>query len=201
MEKIIKSGKDCEVLLEEILKENSLDKDNIVYKTNYKKGKLFQGNLYEVVVYKKNTIIEEIKNFLQAILEKMGLEISFEIITKDEKTTIKMYSNNNSILIGKEGRTLKALETLAKQKILNETGIYYKFNLDVANYKEKIQKNIERLAKITAKEVIKTKIPVALDNMSSYERRIVHNILSDFKGINTESEGEEPNRHVVIKPE
>ena len=50
-------------------------------------------------------------------------------------------------------------------------------------------------------EVAKTKIPVALDNMTSYERRLVHNILTDFKGVKTESEGEEPNRHVVIKPE
>ena len=68
-------------------------------------------------------------------------------------------------------------------------------------YKEKIAKSIERLAKNTAREVAKTKIPVALDNMTSYERRLVHNILTDFKGVKTESEGEEPNRHVVIKPE
>ena len=112
-----------------------------------------------------------------------------------------MYSNNNPILIGKNGQTLKALETLAKQKIQNETGIYYKINLDVSNYKDKIKRNLERLAINTAKEVVKTKIPVALDNMTSYERRIIHNKLTDFKGVKTESEGEEPNRHIVIKPE
>ena len=201
MEKIIKDGKETELVLEEILTENNLTKDEIVYTSHDKKGKLFQGNLKEVTVYKKTDINDAIKEFLKEIIENMGLEVSFEVVTKDERTTIKMYSNNNPIIIGKSGHTLKALETLAKQKIQNDTGIFYKINLDVSNYKEKIQKSIERLAKNTAREVAKTKIPVALDNMTSYERRIVHNVLTDFKGVKTESEGEEPNRHVVIKPE
>ena len=201
MEKIIKDGKETELVLEEILTENNLTKDEIVYTSHDKKGKLFQGTLKEVTVYKKTDINDVIKEFLKEIIENMGLEVSFETTTKDERTTIKMYSNNNPIVIGKNGHTLKALETLAKQKIQNDTGIFYKINLDVSNYKEKIQKSIERLAKTTAREVAKTKIPVALDNMTSYERRIVHNVLTDFKGVKTESEGEEPNRHVVIKPE
>lgn len=201
MEKIIKDGKVTELVLEEILAENNLTKEEIVYTSHDKKGKLFQGTLKEVTVYKKTDINNSIKEFLKEIIENMGLEVSFEITTKDERTTIKMYSNNNPIIIGKNGHTLKALETLAKQKIQNDTGIFYKINLDVSNYKEKIQKSIERLAKTTAREVAKTKIPVALDNMTSYERRIVHNVLTDFKGVKTESEGEEPNRHVVIKPE
>ena len=201
MEKIIKDGKETELVLEEILTENNLTKDEIVYTSHDKKGKLFQGTLKEVTVYKKTDINNSIKEFLKEIIENMGLEVSFEVVTKDERTTIKMYSNNNPIIIGKNGHTLKALENLVKQKIQNDTGIFYKINLDVSNYKEKIQKSIERLAKTTAREVAKTKIPVALDNMTSYERRIVHNVLTDFKGVKTESEGEEPNRHVVIKPE
>ena len=201
MEKIIKDGKVTEEVLEEILAENNLTKDEIVYTSHDKKGKLFQGTLKEVTVYKKTDINNSIKEFLKEIIENMGLEVSFEVVTKDERTTIKMYSNNNPIIIGKNGHTLKALENLVKQKIQNDTGIFYKINLDVSNYKEKIQKSIERLAKNTAREVAKTKIPVALDNMTSYERRIVHNVLTDFKGVKTESEGEEPNRHVVIKPE
>ncbi len=201
MEKIIKEGKEVDVILDEILTENNLSKDEIIYTVSDKKGKLFQGNLKEVTVYKKETINNEIKNYLKEIIENMGLEVSFELSTKDERTTIKMYSNNNPILIGKNGQTLKALETLAKQKIQNETGIHYKITLDVSNYKDKIKRNLERLAINTAKEVVKTKIPVALDNMTSYERMIIHNKLTDFKGVKTESEGEEPNRHIVIKPE
>ena len=201
MEKIIKEGKEVNVILDEILTENNLSKDEIIYTVNDKKGKLFQGTLKEVTVYKKETINNEIKNYLKDLVENMGLEVKFELSTKDERTTIKMYSNNNPILIGKNGQTLKALETLAKQKIQNETGIHYKITLDVSNYKDKIKRNLERLAINTAKEVVKTKIPVALDNMTSYERMIIHNKLTDFKGVKTESEGEEPERHIVIKPE
>lgn len=201
MEKIIKEGKEVDVILDEILNDNNLSKDEIIYTINDKKGKLFQGNLKEVTVYKKETINNEIKNYLKELIENMGLEVSFELSTKDERTTIKMYSNNNPILIGKNGQTLKSLEILAKQKIQNETGIHYKITLDVSNYKDKIKRNLERLAINTAKEVVKTKIPVALDNMTSYERMIIHNKLTDFKGVKTESEGEEPNRHIVIKPE
>ena len=201
MEKIIKEGKEVDVILDEILSESNLTKDEIIYTVNDKKGKLFQGNLKEVTVYKKETINNEIKNYLKDLVENMGLEVKFELSTKDERTTIKMYSNNNPILIGKNGQTLKALETLAKQKIQNETGIHYKITLDVSNYKDKIKRNLERLAINTAKEVVKTKIPVALDNMTSYERMIIHNKLTDFKGVKTESEGEEPERHIVIKPE
>ena len=71
--------------------------------------------------------------------------------------------------------------------------------LDVGNYKEKRAKNIEFLAKRLAREAYKTKTEVTMDSMNSYERRIVHEILSDDKYVYTESIGEEPNRKVVIK--
>lgn len=200
MEKITKEGKEVEVVLEEILTENNLSKDDIISTHSLKKGKLFQGNVYEVNVYQKKDINEEIKNYLKEVVENLGLEVSFEILNKDERTTIKMYSDNDPILIGRNGQTLKALETLAKQKIQNETGIYYKINLDVSDYKDKIVRRLEYLAKRTAKEVARTQAPAVLDNMTSYERRIIHSALADFKGVKTESEGEEPNRHIVIKP-
>jgi spoIIIJ-associated protein len=111
-----------------------------------------------------------------------------------------MYSNNNSILIGHNGQTLKALTTVVKQVIYNEIGEYPYLILDVENYKEKQVKYLERLAKNIAREVGHTKNPVELENMNSYERRIIHNILSDNKYVYTESIGEEPNRHVVVKP-
>ena len=75
----------------------------------------------------------------------------------------------------------------------------FKFVLDVSNYKKHKEKRLMLLAKNIAKEVLKTGVEVNLDPMNSYERRIVHNTLSNFKNIVTESSGEEPNRYVVIK--
>ena len=130
----------------------------------------------------------------------MGLDVSFESKIREKQITIKMYSDNNSILIGKSGQTLQALTTVLKQIVYNETKQYPYLILDVEYYKEKQVKYLERLAKNIAREVAQTKNEVALENMNSYERRVIHNILTDNKKVYTISEGEEPNRHVIIKP-
>ena len=131
----------------------------------------------------------------------MGLNVNFETKLRDGIIYIKIYSSNNSVLIGREGNTLKALETIVKQKLNTEFNIRAIINLDVENYREKQQNRLERLAKNLAKEVLKTKTEIHLDNMNAYDRRIIHNALTNFKGIKTISEGEEPERHVIIKPE
>ena len=201
MEKISKTGKVFDETLAEILKENDLKKEEVVYTTGETKKSLFKGETVEVIVYKKSDIYTAIKEFLKELLCNLGLEVSFEIQSKDDRTVIKMYSDNNNILIGHNGNTLRALETIVRQKIQIETGIHFGISLDVENYKDKKISRLERLAKQTAKEVAKTKIPVKLENMNAFERRVVHNILTNFKGVTTKSEGEEPNRHVVISPE
>ena len=78
--------------------------------------------------------------------------------------------------------------------------IYPYLNLDASDYKDKQVSHLERLAKNIAREVRNTGREVVMDNMNSYERRIVHNVLTDFKGVTTISEGEEPNRHIIVKP-
>ncbi|MBE6148779.1 MAG: KH domain-containing protein [Firmicutes bacterium] len=198
MERISKSGKDFEDTLNAILEENNLTKEDVIYTTGEVKKGLFKGETTEVIVYKKEEIYSFAKEFLKEVINNLGLEVSFEIKKQDDRVVIKMYSNNNNILIGHNGNTLRALETLLKQKIQVETGIHFSISLDVENYKDKKVARIERLAKQTAKEVARTKVDAHLENMNAYERRIVHNILTNFKGVSTKSEGEEPNRHVVI---
>ncbi|MCI8568073.1 MAG: hypothetical protein HFG48_01995, partial [Bacilli bacterium] len=89
---------------------------------------------------------------------------------------------------------------VAKQAVASEIECSFPFIIDVSEYKEKQQKNIERIAKQIAREVAKTKIPAKLDPMNSYERRLVHTVLADNKRVYTESEGSTPNRYVIIKP-
>ena len=111
-----------------------------------------------------------------------------------------MFSDNNAILIGKNGRTMASMQQLLRQTIKNKLNIKINIILDVEEYKIKQQKNIERLAVKLAKDVVRTNIEVKMDSMNSYERRLVHSRLADFDGVTTESTGEEPNRCVVIKP-
>ena len=151
-------------------------------------------------VIKKEDVLEYIKELIKNITKMMGLTVNMEVKKRDDNVTISLYSDNNAILIGKDARTLNALTTIIKQAIHNQIGTYYNFVLDVSEYKEKQQFFIERAAKKTAKEVARTKVEAKLEPMNSYERRIVHNALTNFRGVYTESEGEEPNRCVVIKP-
>ena len=193
------SGKDYEKVLEEILKENELKEEDIVYKSFTKKGGIFKGTTNVVTVVKLEDICEYVKDFLSDLLRRMGLDVTFESRIRDKQIYIKMFSDNNSILIGKNGQTLSALQLIVRQIIIKETKILPYIILDVENYKDKKNENLERLARRTAKEVRATGIDASLENMNSYERRIVHNALTDFKGVTTISEGEEPNRHVIIK--
>lgn len=201
MEKIIKEGKDFKETLIDILEENNWNKEDVIYTSREKKGKLFQGNVIEVIVYSKSNIYDEVKEYLSEIIKGLGLEVNFEVSVNDDRTIIKMYSDNNSILIGRNGQTIKALELLVRQMLQSKYNIRFKISLDVENYKINKERNLIRMAKEIAKEVASTKVEASLDNMSSYERRIIHNALTEFKGVKTESEGEEPNRHIVIKPE
>ncbi len=153
-----------------------------------------------IEVIKKEDVIEYIKELLKNITKYMGLTINMEVKKRDDNVSIAIYSDNNGILIGKNARTLSALTTIVKQAVYKEIGTYYNFVLDVSEYKEKQQFFIEKTAKKVAREVAKTKIEAKLDPMNSYERRIVHNALTNYRGVYTESEGEEPHRYVVIKP-
>ena len=116
------------------------------------------------------------------------------------KSTYILYSDNDSLLIGKNGKNLQALSKVVSQALTKQINQSFKFMLDVNDYKEKQEKKLIRLAKNIAREVKESKVEAKLDSMNSYERRIIHNTLTNNKYVYTESVGEEPNRCVVIKP-
>ena len=153
-----------------------------------------------VKVIKQDEIVDFIKDTLNEITKNMGVNINLEVRKRNETISIKIFSDNNAILIGKNGRTISALQNLIKQMVYNVLEEKISIILDVENYKEKRIKSLEYLARNTAKEVSKTKIEAKLDSMNSYERRIIHEALSNNRYVYTESTGEEPNRCVVIKP-
>ena len=192
-------GKTREEAKEKALEALNVSETEIFYKEEEIKGKLFKATTYKCSVIKISDIAAFLKEKLAELLEKMGIESQFETNVREEQINIKMYSDKNNILIGKNGQTLMAIQTVLRQMVHNEIGMYPYILLDVENYKEKKISNLERTAKRIAKEVQKTKIDVSLDNMNSYERRIVHNVLTKCKNISTTSAGEEPNRHIVIR--
>ncbi len=199
MEKYEFVGKTREEAIDAALAELNVEEKDLIINEKEQKGGLFKSKKVVVEVIKKSDIVDFIKESLINITKAMGVKSNIEVKVRDDVLNIVLYSDNNNILIGKNGRTIDALSLIIKQMILNEVGEPFKFNLDVAEYKLKQQKRLEHLVKRTAREVAKTKIDAKLDPMNSYERRIVHNVLNDDKYVYTESEGEEPNRYVVIK--
>lgn len=194
------SGKDYDETLKLALDTLGVNETEVIIAKEEKKGGLFKGNIYELTVTPLTDVIEYIKSYLTDVLTSMGLEVTFESKIRDRQIQIKMYSNDNPILIGKQGRTLSCLQTVCRQAAKTKFGTTPYISLDVENYKDKQLMYLEKTARRIAKEVSQTKVPVEMDNMNSYERLIVHNAVSKFEDVYTESVGEEPNRHVVIKP-
>ena len=201
MQEYIYEGQDKEELLKQALEELDLTEDDVLYSVTKDKVGLFKKEVVKLHVYKMTEVLSFIKHYLEELTDDMGLEVSFETQVREKQITVRMYSDNNNILIGKQGKTLQALTTVVKQVVKNATGVYPYILLDVSNYKENQEKYLIRAAKTIAKEVEETKNPVTMENMNSYERRIIHNYISEhFKTVYTESEGVEPNRHIVVKP-
>ena len=172
--------------------------NNLYIKEIESSTKLFnKKSIIEVI--KKEDVLEHIKDLVKDITTLMGLTINMEVKKRDENLTITIYSDNNALLIGRNAKTLEALNTIVKQSVYKEIDENYKFILDVSEYKQKREWNLEKMAKQIAREVAKTGVEAKLDPMNSYERRIIHNTLTNNKKVYTESEGEEPNRYVVIR--
>lgn len=199
MELYVFEGKDENIIKEKAYESLSLTEQDLLFKKEKIKGGLFKSEVFKYSFVKIVDVQKFLVDYLNDLISQMNIKANVESNIREKQINIKIYSDNNPILIGKNGKTITALTTLSKQAIFNYIGIYPYLNIDVENYKEKQMFYIERLAKNIAKEVKQTGIAVEMENMNAYERRIVHNALSKFTGITTESEGEEPNRHIVVK--
>lgn len=199
MKKTIYEGKNYEEALNNALDSEKVSEDNLIINILEEKNTLLK-KLVKIEVINYNDIVDFAKEKINEILKLMNLECNLEVRRREQSITIKIFSDHNAVLIGRKGSTIAALQTIIRQILYKETNQNIPLILDVENYKEKRVKNIEWLAKKTAREVAKTGIEVKMDSMNSYERRIIHSILSEDKYVYTESTGEEPNRCVVIKP-
>ncbi len=200
MEKFKYEGKTLEEALNVALYEMNVNENEIIYTEKEEKKGLLKGKKIVIECVKLSDVGTLAKEVLQEVLENMGVKkAKIEVKTKDSVITLNVHSENNAIIIGKKGHILNAIQTYIKQAINTETSNFVKIIVDVENYKEKQIYFLQRDAKKVAKEVLRSKERVELDPMTSYERKVVHDALSTFKNISSNSEGEEPNRRIVIE--
>lgn len=192
-------GKNAEEVKEKALKDLNKEETDLYIKESEEEGGLFKSKKVKLEILTKDEVIKYLKELLLDIVGKMGIQANVEAKIRENSLKLSLFSDNNAILIGKGGRTIESLQTILKYAVLNTTHFHVNISLDVEDYKEKQLKRIETVAKRTAKEVLATGVEARMDSMNSYERRLVHEEVSKIDGVYTVSEGDEPNRYVVIK--
>lgn len=151
-----------------------------------------------IETYGVSDVISFAKEYLLTIISNYDLEGTVTEKYENNIIHLTIDTNHNSILIGKNGKTLQALNDVCRYAVASKFKRHYRILLDINEYKNEKYAKLSRIAKRVAKEVLHTKQTVHLDPMPADERRIVHNTLTKFRNISTQSEGNGNRRHIVI---
>jgi spoIIIJ-associated protein len=201
---ITAKGQTVELAVEDALRQLNTSKDrvdiNIVDEGKRGFLGLFGNRPAVVEVVLKKDPIQECEEYLRNIIRDMGVEVEISKIVKGREVEFTISGDDVGVLIGKRGNTLNSLQYLTKLVANRNTKQYIGITLDAENYRSKRKSTLESLSYRLAKQVSNTKKRVVLEPMPSFERKIIHQSLSNHQGINTTSEGNEPHRHVVISP-
>lgn len=168
-----------------------------------KKGFLGRGKSYEVEVKVTIDGVTKGKEYLQTIVDSFNANGYIEKIVKEDTVEYNVnVEEMNGMLIGKNSKHLIAIQTLLNI-VVNK---YYNEDeqktviLDIGGYRKRRVANLERMAVEFGKQLSKTKQEIKLDNLNAYERKVIHTKLATWDDIETHSEGEEPNRYLIISP-
>lgn len=163
-------------------------------------GELPEGINCEALIDVNLTL--EGKKYLEGILKALGVgyQIEARSVGGEKEIHFVINSDENPLLIGVKGKTLEAFQILVRNLISNYTSERTIVSLDIGSYKKSRIQQLEIIATKTAKEVAKTKIEAKLKPMNAFERHVIHEKLSDWRDVYTESEGEGEERAIVIKP-
>jgi spoIIIJ-associated protein len=138
---------------------------------------------------------------LTKMFEKMNIEVTIEMSKRNtNEVEYRINSNENPILIGKNGKTLENIQFYVRHIVNSYSDERQIVLVDVGGYKANRKRQLEILATKTAKEVARSRVEAKLRPMNAYERRIIHTKLADWRDVSTVSEGEGHDRHLVIKP-
>ena len=142
---------------------------------------------------------QKLLNFVEDLIKKMGYEVTVEILFReDKKIGIKLTSSSSSILIGRKGKNLDAMQLLTNVYAGHLGREDVRVILDIENYRVRREENLVHLAYTTADKVRSSRQSILLEPMNPFERRVIHSALQNDRYVTTHSEGEEPYRHVVV---
>ncbi len=193
----------------EALQELNADRDDVEIEILDEGNKGFLGILgskqakvrVELIEKPEANKLEAALEFTRELLSKMG--ISAEVQGEEDSESIKLQIDGDDlgILIGRRGQTLDSLQYIVSLAVNRQTeGEWNRIQIDVGDYRVRREESLRSLASRAASKVEKNGRRLALDAMNAAERRIIHQALQDFPGVETRSEGQDPYRRVVILP-
>lgn len=140
--------------------------------------------------------------FLQDIISYFNVgEITInEYEGAERELILDINGDDLAIIIGQRGSTLESLQQIISTLCFKKLGFYYPIIVDVEGYKSRQRIKLENMAKNIAKKVVKTQKPYSFYPMNPYKRRIVHTVLSKNNKVETHSEGEGRDRHIIVSP-
>lgn len=149
----------------------------------------------------REAAIEAVQDYVLEIVTQLGIDATVSAESLGHRQVrLAFETEKEGLLIGKHGRTINALQSLAQLFLNHHGAAHVVVELDVANYRERRQATLARLADNTAREVVATGKPIYLDPMPSFERKQIHAALAQNHYVTTYSAGKEPHRAVVIEP-
>jgi spoIIIJ-associated protein len=143
---------------------------------------------------------ERVERLLEAVSEALGLDASVEVEQDDEAIRATLHGDDVGLFIGRHGTTIDAVQHLAYKLVAVDKHPAPRVVVDAAGYRARREQALHRQADQAAENAIRGGRPVALDAMSATERKVVHEYLKERSGVETYSEGTEPDRHLVVAP-
>lgn len=172
--------------------------DQLTYEIIEEKKGLFSKKVV-IECYTQDMVREYLEDFVRKTLTNMEFEVETISYIQDGRIYCNVNTNNNSILIGKNGVILRALNFIAKNAIHNTFKKRIEMSIDINGYKESRYKKMTSMAKRIGKQVLRSKIDVKLDPLPADERKVIHQVIADMDPhLKTESKGEGKNRFITI---
>ncbi|HEY8456183.1 MAG TPA: R3H domain-containing nucleic acid-binding protein [Actinopolymorphaceae bacterium] len=138
-------------------------------------------------------------DYLEALLDIVDVDGDIDLDVEGDRAMVAIVGGDLAHLVGRNGEVLEALQELTRLAVYRETGVRSRLMLDIGGYRAQRRNELVALAEKTVEEVVATGRPVRLEPMTPFERKIVHDTVA-AKGLTSESEGEEPDRRVVVFP-
>lgn len=163
-----------------------------------KETKTFFSKKAEIECYTIALVQEYIEDYIKRFISDMGFEIETVSYLQEGRIYCNINTSNNSILIGKAGVILRAINFIVKNAVSTTYKKRIELSIDINGYKEDRYKKVASMSKRLGKQVLRTKSEIKLDPMPADERKVMHQELSKFDHIKTESHGEGKNRYMII---